>query len=423
MVASKIYREVSECRICGQPLTEKCFSLGNQLLAGYTDGQSQPLRAPLDVMLCRCGLAQLGHSVDEAVLYRQYFYKSSMNLTMRNHLHDLAKHAEIEASLQPGEIIVDVGCNDGTLFEGYSVENITKVGYDLAENMMKEARVRAGWGSSVFNEPFTADAYNRAFDARAKIITAVAMFYDLNDPVAFCNSIKDVLAPDGLALIQMNDLYSMVKNNAFDMISHEHVCYYSMKVVTELMDSCGLRVDDYAHFDLNGGTVRLFVRHADYLTSHPWNGIKHRIRFENHTIGKLDGLARNISTAAHAVHKFVEDEVESGGRVYVYGASTRGNVILQAADLDGRLIAGAAEIHEDKIGKKIAGLDIPIVSEEEARKKATAFLVLPYSYKEEFIEREKEFLRLGGKMVFPLPELEIVTQSGSSLRHQYWLGL
>lgn len=397
---------VDHCRFCGSLLQDTLLDLGSHFLADYGQDERLGMKAPLVLSRCRvCDLVQLRHEVPRKLLYSgAYPYRSGRNRTMREELYQVASRVESEVSLQPHDFVVDIGTNDGTLFDGYKTPNLVKVGFEPTPNMWEEAQSRS---DILIPNFFNSQDYWRRTHQSAKAVTAVAMFYDLSDPVTFCHHVREILDPNGVFIIQMNDLYSMVTNMTVDIIGHEHLCYYPINSLSAILHMAGMTLYRVEHIPLNGGTLRAYARSGDRSV-------------EDSVIDQGIEEARVLSPVALAefaskvpivfakIKGRVLDEIRRGGVVYAYSASTRGMTILQGAGLDGTHISGAVEIAPEKIGRKIHGLNIQIVGEEEARDKATAFLVLPYSYRQEIIERERLFLAKGGKLIFPLPQVEVV---------------
>lgn len=401
-----LYTEITRCRVCGNADLRPLLDFGTPTIPGYVGDGAQPLEAPLLMLYCpRCLVAQLRHTVDRHVLYDHYYYRSGLNLRMVEELHNIAQEVVELAQPQPGDIVLDIGANDGTLLQAYPA-TLERVGVEPSRNLvatLEEKGIRAIPGF------FSGASFLAATGGRkAKIITAIAMFYDLDQPQVFCADLAGVLEKKGVVIIQMNDLWSLFTQNTWDMIVHEHLCLYPLKAFNTLLDTVGLEVFDYEGRSINGGSGRYWIGHKG---EHPVERcIESRLTLEAQlfTPEHFREYSERVKLTTETIKRLVQEEVERGGRVYTLAASTRGATILHACGLDKTLIRGASEIHPEKIGKRMAGLDIPIVSEEEARRDATAFLVLPYSYRNELIIRERAFLERGGKLIFPLPEPEVV---------------
>jgi len=393
------------------------LSLGMQYLTNFIDSPSEEHHvAPLELVICNkkkggCGLVQLRHTVPGDLLYRKFWYKSGTNQTMRDALAEITAKAASLAKLGPGDIAIDIGANDGTLLRSYKNKGIRLVGFEPAENLVDEAKVGT---TLIINDFFSHKAFKKEFgNKKAKIITSIAMFYDLEDPNSFVKDITRILDKDGIWIIQMNYLATMLKNNAFDNIVHEHLEYYSLKSLQVLLRRHDLVVFDAELNDLNGGSIRTYIKHGD-CKKYPITPRVKRIRRSESTAG-LDNyrtyvrFANRIRNLKKRTFDLVRREVVNGKKVYAYGASTRGNTLLQYYDLDHNLIEAAADRNPAKWGKKTVSSLIPIISEEKARSdRPDYFFILPWYFAKEFLAREKDFLADGGRFIIPLPTLKVV---------------
>jgi len=396
------------------------LSLGNQYVSNFVETEDDAPRIPLDLVLCDaqqggCGLLQLRHTTEASILYRNYWYQSGINQTMRTALADITAKAERLRPLKEGDITIDIGSNDGTLLRSYLTSGIRKMGFEPAANLVPSQREA---DTTIINDFFAARPFRDQFgEAKASIITSIAMFYDLEDPNAFVADVVASLDPEGLWIIQMSYLPLMLTQNAFDNICHEHLEYYSLHSLNVLLKRHGLRVIDVELNDVNGGSFRAYVVHDSASSVHPFPGAPERIASleASERDMRLDSLATYAAFAERVERikrdlvSFIRQETQRGKTVYVYGASTKGNTLLQYFGLDHALIRAAAERNPQKWGKKTVGTYIPIVSEEAARKeRPDYFLVLPWHFIPEFVEREHAYLASGGAFIVPLPEFRII---------------
>jgi hypothetical protein len=381
------------------------------------------LLAPLELALCqRCWLLQLRHTVPAEKLYRNYWYRSGTNASMQSALADLAQTSERLIHLRPGDAVLDIGCNDGTLLKSYRTQDIVRIGFDPAENLTEYSRRVADVLLPTF---FSADQFRgdpRLQGLAPRIVTSIAMFYDLEDPNKFVSDVSSVMDPEGLWIVQMSYLPSMLKQNAFDNICHEHLEYYSLQTMESLLARHGLQVVDVELNDVNGGSFRLYIRRRDASTSSFADDTHQalaearlsRLRQQEKALrlddaATYDDFAFRVQRIRDDVVDFVRREHAQGRRIVVYGASTKGNTLLQYFGIDHTTIAAAAERNPDKWGKVTVGTRIPIVSEDRARQMAPDyFLVLPWHFLEEFMAREQPFLRRGGRFIVPLPHFSLI---------------
>ena len=413
----------TNCRVCEGPL-ESILSLGNHFVSDFPKpGDPDGVRAPLELVLCRqCWLLQLKHTVPAEAMYRNYWYRSGTNKTMREALADIANTAETLIHLRPGETVLDIGCNDGTLLSSYKTGGLYKIGFDPASNM---ARYSQAVADHVVVGFFEAAAFQREAplaNRRPKVVTSIAMFYDLEEPNTFVRDVKAVMDPDGLWIIQMSYLPLMLKTNELGNICHEHLEYYSLHSLEYLLNRHGFEIVDAELNDINGGSIRAYIRlqgaHPDAFADMTYRALAadrvRRMRDEEIKMA-LNNAAAYQEFALWAerikadVVAFIREQVARGKKVYVYGASTKGNTVLQYFGLDHNLITAAAERNPEKWGRVTVGTHIPIVSEDEARAaQPDHFLVLPWHFIEEFKRREMAYLKAGGRFILPAPYFTLI---------------
>ena len=403
---------IRACRLCQSTQLDEILSLGNQYISDFVTSDGDSPQAPLELVRCKhCGLIQLRHTFSRGSLYRHYWYKSGISPTMRNALADLVARACEIAKPSPGDLVVDIGCNDGTLLRSYGAEGLILVGFEPAENLVQEARKGTDW---IFNDFFTEKVFKTKFDQKkAKIVTSVAMFYDLEDPNSFVADVAGILAPKGVWVVQQNYLATMLEQNGFDNIGHEHLEYYTLETMQTVLKKHGLEVFDAETNNVNGGSFRTFICHAGQYPAR--NAVadmkKHEARLGLSKHATYELFAEHIRKMRTQTRDFIAKEVKNGKTVYVYGASNRGNTILQYYGLDHTMIKKAADANAEKWGRKTVGTLIPIVSKEEARKdKPDYFLILPHHFLEEITRDEKEYLESGGKFIVPLPQFRVETK-------------
>ncbi len=407
------------CRVCGHSPLLPVLSLGDLYVSDFVDDARQGKKAPLELVLCNeanggCGLLQLRHTVPHESLYRNYWYRSGMNKTMTDELGSITSAAEKKVPLRAGDYVIDIGSNDGTLLRSYAIPGLNTVGFEPARNIV-EKYGREGL-TEVIPDFFKFEGWRSGFGGRkAKIITAIAMFYDLEDPNAFVADVVRCLDNDGLFVVQMAYLPWALERNAFDGICHEHLELYSLLSLENLLVRHGLEVFDLELRDINEGSFRAYIRKKGSKLEAPGGMARVQGMRKSEKDMGLSGekvyedFVRRVKDIKSKVCDFIGREVRAGRKVHAYGASTKGNTLLQYFGLDSDLITAAADRNPDKWGKYTVGTMIPIISEEEARKaKPEYFLVLPWHFLNEFREREKEFFARGGKFIVPLPEFKII---------------
>ena len=409
-------KKIQACRNCQNNNLKHILSIGNQYLVDFLEEDGENFTAPLELVLCDpetngCGLLQLHHTVSPDLLYRRFWYKSGVNQTIRDDLEEIVRKAEEKVNLENDDIVLDIGANDGTLLRFYKNKSIKPIGFEPATNLLEEASIDT---FKSFNEYFNAKSFKSEFGTKkARVITSISMFYDLDKPHDFVGDIKDILDDNGIWILQMNYLVTMLENNAFDNIVHEHLEYYSLQSLEYLLNKHDLEVFDVEQNNINGGSIRVYIKFKNSNKFSISKNVDSVREYEkkiglNNTKTYLD-FAKRILNLREQTCGFIEDEIRDGKKIYVYGASTRGNTLLQYYGLNSELILAAAERNPEKWGKKTVGSKIPIISEKQARsEKPDYFLILPWYFKEEFVKRESEFLQNGGKFLIPLPEFEVI---------------
>jgi len=411
MDSQAVVRQRYNCRVCGEKL-EHALNLGTLYISDFVDApetSKHPL-VPLILTRCpRCTLVQLRDTVPRDWLYsEQYWYQSGINETMVLALRDVVRSA-IKFVNSEGMTVIDIGANDGTLLDQYPKElgarKHVRIGVDPAANLHGKLATHCDLMIPDYWPP------RGGYDGpKAHIITAIAMFYDLDDPVEFVKEIKRALHPGGVFIIQLGDLASMLRQTAFDAICHEHLEYYSLTSISYLLESCGLNVFDVTWNATNGGSIRVFAKHAN-LAFPIHQRVQAMLAIEKatgvNTLRELLGFGvvveRNRTQVLEELAPFDNQTVD------VYGASTKGNTLLQYYDIPG--IRRAIERSPEKWGKYTVGTWLPIVSEEEGREEPAAVWLVPiWHFQNAIIRREMQFLNKG-RMLFPLPTVKMIGPS------------
>ena len=402
--------KIKNCRSCNSTNLLKIVSLGKQYLSDFVKVNKKPKAFPLRIVVCKkCYLVQLDYTTPQKYLYTErYGYKSGINQTMQQELKEIALSCLKRIKKTKEKIVaVDIGANDGTLLSNYP-KNIYKIAVEPIKKFAKESRK---YSNKVVNDFFTYQAYFKKLkNLKADIVTAISCFYDMENPNEFVNDIKKILKDDGIFVIQQNYLVSMLTLNAFDNIVHEHLEYYSLLSLNNLLNRHGLEVFDVELRQLNGGSFKTYIarkgRRKISKNVLKMQSTEKRLKLNNKKI--YLNFAKRIEENKQKLTTFIKNETKKGKKIYLYGASTRGNTLLQYFSLDKKHIPYAVERNPEKYGKIIASVGIPIISEEQARKDNPDYmLVLPWFFKKEFLKREKSYLQKGGHFIFPLPKLEI----------------
>lgn len=400
------------CRVCGAEGLYEVLDFGELALTGvFPKNPDEPVATGrLRLVLCpSCGLVQLGDTFPPFEMYGEnYGYRSGLNDSMVAHLSRIVQRLQARMALQAGDVVLDIGANDGTLLRHYSVPGLTRVGIDPTIAKFEEF-----YTADIVRVPdfFTAAAFDQVSKSRARLVTSIAMFYDLEDPVAFARDIGSCLTDDGIWYFEQSYMPWMLRSGAYDTICHEHLEYYSLSVIKEILDRAGLYLIDAATNAVNGGSISvvagkrpgggpsvyarwLLAQEATDRVHSPevWVDFRHRV------------LSRQ-----RALRSLLEDIVREGNSVMALGASTKGNVLVLTTPVTRDLVSCVGDVNPYKHGRFLPGSHIPIVSEQEVLEENPDYLlILPWHFRETFMTSLAGYLAQGGRLIFPLPDLEVV---------------
>lgn len=408
------YKPLDRCRVSGSKNLISVLNLGHQELTGvFPRTRSDAVTSgPLELVWCpESGLLQLAHSYDPVEMYGDnYGYRSGLNQSMVRHLERKIAGLESFSDLRAGDVVLDIGSNDGTSLKAYSVASLRRVGIDPTG-----AKFRAFYPDEItlIVDFFSASAIKSLNMSRAKIITSIAMFYDLNDPIQFARDISSVLHPDGVWHFEQSYMPSMLRTTSYDTVCHEHLEYYSLGVVQKILDSADLKVVDVQMNGINGGSFAVTAAHRNAPCAANGPVIDWLLGQEDRmglgTVRPFRDFEDRVFRHRADLVRLLRALAADGKKVFGYGASTKGNVTLQFCGITSGELPLIADVNPDKFGSFTPGSRIPIVSEAEARAmKPDYFLVLPWHFKEGILQREQEFMTRGGKFIFPFPEIEII---------------
>ena len=416
-----IYTTIDKCRVCFSDSINEVLKLDPQYVAttfvkSNKNNMMSKIKIPLTLMLCKnCGLVQLRETVRTDLLYQNYFYRTSINDTMKRDLQDVVNYAVNNAKPISDDIVVDIGANDCTMVSMFP-KNLNRIAVEPAKNI--------DWSNveksiTIVNEYFSKDIVLKASGGKkAKIVTATAMFYDFDDPNIATKDIKAILDDDGVCVIQVSYLLDTIKDMNFYDVVHEHLEYYSLKSINYLMENNGLTVIDASTNFVNGGSLRILVTHKENsnLKSKRYEEIL--AEEEKWNLEELDTYTKyenKIQVIIKKTKNFILKELRSGGTVIGLGASTKGNVLLQICGIDKRLLPYLSDRNKEKVGLRTLGTDIEIISEDKAHElNPSCIIVIPWNFKEEILEREKDYVRNGGKMLFLMPYPHYITKDGET---------
>lgn len=409
------YRAIEGCRVDGSTHLVPVLSLGHQDLTGvFPASPSEKItNGPLELVWApETGLLQLAHSYESSEMYGEnYGYRSGLNASMVAHLTNKVSYLERLVEPKSGDNILDIGSNDATTLKAYRTPGLNRIGIDPTGTKFHEY-----YPDDVALVPdfFSAENYWSKMSEPARIVSSIAMFYDLEAPVEFARQIHDVLADDGVWHFEQSYMPSMLRTNSYDTICHEHLEYYSLSVVQKILQKANMRIYDVVMNSVNGGSFAVTAVKENSTKFNSTNSIVAWMLEQEDRMGL--STPKPFREFEERVYRHREDLIRlvrslraSGKTIIGYGASTKGNVTLQFCGFGPDDIEAIAEVNPEKFGKYTPGTHIPIISEEEAKSRnPDYFLVLPWHFKSGILQREAEWLAGGGKMIFPFPEIEIV---------------
>ena len=406
---------IDQCRVSGSNNLITILNLGNQVLTGiFPKSKNEKItNGPLEVVWCPdSGLLQLKHSYDLSEMYGEnYGYKSGLNNSMVEHLKQKIFQLERLYSISSGDLVIDIGSNDATLLKSYTTKGLKRIGIDPIGNKFKKFYTD---GLELIPDFFSKDIFNKKYGkAKAKIITSIAMFYDLENPKKFVLDILEVLDKNGIWHFEQSYMPTMLRMNSYDTICHEHLEYYSLLNIKSLLNECGLKIIDVVMNSINGGSFAVTackkenpIKSNDVLIE--WL-LNNETRMNLNTLKPFKQFKERVFEHRTNLRNLINNLNSDGKKIIGYGASTKGNVLLQFCRFSEKELICMAEVNQEKFGSYTPGSNIPILSEEEAKSMNPDYmLVLPWHFKETIIKREKKYISNGGKLIFPLPEIEIV---------------
>lgn len=354
-------------------------------------------------------------------MFGKYWYRSGVNETMKNELKDIVTSISDIVKLDTNNVWLDIASNDGTLL-GFLPENIIRIGIDPADDTFKVEAEKVS--DLIIQDFFSSDVYKNSKygDRKVNVVTCVAMFYDEKDPIKFLNDVREIIDEKGVFVLQMSYTPLMLQQLAFDNICHEHVWYYSLFNIKNLLNTCGFDVFNIELNDVNGGSFRIYAtpstndmtnigtqQYRDVSNFRVNSILEYENKLGVNEISTWDNFYKLILELRTKTVEFITEQKKNGKIIWGYGASTKGNTLLQFFGLDNTLIDGIAERNPQKWGTHTVGTNIPIYSEQKMREVNPDFLlVLPWHFINEFKERESDYLTKGGKFIVPCPKFEII---------------
>ncbi len=398
-------KKVKKCLLCNNKKLKSIFDLGSLYVSNFVSKNKikKGTKSPLNLLYCnKCTLIQLSHLAPQEIMYRRfYWYKSGVTATMREGLRELYLDCQKNVKLKKNDIVLDIGANDGTLLKYFKNKNFKTIGCEPAKNLKNELKKNCNYLMDTFwSKRELVKILNKKKLEKPKLITAIGMFYDLEDPNKFIKDAADSLDDDGIFVAQFMSLKSMIEKNDLGNICHEHIEFYSFQSIKYLFEKNGLEIFKISENDINGGSYRFYCRK---LKSGSINLPKENVR------KMMNGFIKRVKNNKKETMNFIKNQLKKNKKIFLYGASTKGNTVLQYYGINKKMIPYAAERSSFKWGKYTIGSGIKIISEVKAKKmKPDYFFVTPWGFIKEFIKREKNWLNRGGKFILPFPKMKII---------------
>jgi NDP-4-keto-2,6-dideoxyhexose 3-C-methyltransferase len=401
-------KKINSCRLCNSKSLTSIYSFGSLYISNFVKKNliKKSKKAPLNLLHCsNCDLYQLQHTAPQELLYKGfYWYKSGVTQTMKEGLHNIYLESKKFSKLKKNDVVLDIGANDGTMLKYFKNAGYKTIGCEPAKNLKNELKKNCNFLLSDFWNFKNFSKLKKKYSfKKPKLITAIGMFYDLDNPSIFIKDIYKSLSDDGVFVAQLMCLKSMLEKNDLGNICHEHLEFYSYKSLIYLFETNGFKIVKLEENNINAGSYRIFC--TKKLKKEKSIKVK-----ENTTIKRVKKFINDVNLSRDKTYNFIKNEVGKGKKIIVYGASTKGNTILQYFNLDNKLIEFAAERSPSKYGKYTVGTGIKIIPEKIARKmNPDYFLVLPWAFLREFKKREKDWLNKGGKFIVPFPKFRLIS--------------
>lgn len=411
-----MFHKIEKCRVCGNQHLVTLLDLGDQYLSGIFPKtiDLDMYRGPLKLVKCDeatggCGHVQLEHTFDLPTMYGQeYGYRSNLNSSMVKHLQEKYQKISNFIDLKSGDIAIDIAGNDGT-FLGFFPSNLRLVSIDpTSEKFKKYFKDHVNYIADFFSEKTFRDFFGKS---NAKLVTSFSMFYDLEDPCQFAKEVNSILDPEeGLWVLEQSYMPEMLRVNSFDTVCHEHLSYYGMRQLKYIMDNAGFKIIQFEFNDVNGGSVSMMVanKNSKYqeCTEMLNKLLEQELELGLDTVKPWEEFALRIEKCETEFWELINACKEDGLKIAALGASTKGNVTLQTWKITSDDILVVGDVNPDKDGSFTPGTWIPIKSEDFVIGEYDVFVILPWHFRNFFINNEKF---KGKKLLFPLPNPEIVT--------------
>jgi SAM-dependent methyltransferase len=407
--------ELVSCIVCGTASVEPFLNLGQTALANkfLTREELSAVEPnyPLRVGFCHtCGHVQLTEAVPPHAMFEDYLYVSSASETLKRHLYDLSDILATRYRLGKPHLVIDIGCNDGTLLEGFRRHGVRTLGVDPAVNLAEQAR---DTGIDRYIGFFGSSSARDIVDkwGQASVITATNTFPHIPDLADFVEGIETALAPGGAFVIEAHYLVDLLEQVAFDTIYHEHVSFWALRPMIHLFARHGMEVVDAERLPLHHGQLRASVQRKGEGSVRP--SVATLLEAENSLgIGMYSTyqrFAQRTQQLKEDLHRTLNELRAQGKSVVGYGAPAKGNTLLSFLEIGPSVLRYIVDRSRLKQGRYTPGTHIPVVPVERLLEDQPDYVVLlAWNFAEEVLEQQAEYRRRGGRFILPVPRVQFI---------------
>ena len=411
----------TQCMVCSGNRLVEFIDLGDQPNGNNflpADQVADEVIFPLAMMVCQdCWEVQIAEFPPQEVLFSDHPYLSGVNAPVVAHFEQLAARVVYKLGLKPNDLVIDVGCNDGTLLKMFAKQGLRTLGVDPSERPGQVAREQ---GMTVFKQ-FWNQATGRSLrqlGLKPELITATAVFYHVPDLHDFCRGLIEVMGPDSVFVVQGVNLKDLIEHNEFDHFYHEHSCIHALGPLTRLFGQHGLRIQDVEFSPIHGGSFILFVVRDENprpTTAAVAAAVEAERAAGLYELETYTAFAKRVETNMARLKELLGELKAAGKTVYALGAPVKGSTVLNYAGIGPELVELVTEVNQLKVGRVTPGTHIPVVDERALGRVPDYYLVLAWNFLDFLVGKYDTYLAGGGKFISAVPDVRIVGRGGEIL--------